>query len=202
MGASATRKRTIRFFRSYSGTPHFRHSRGCSRERPAWSGRGRARDDLQRRGPRRWSGRRGAPPARLLPRLSRPRCWSRCPLAPQSMIQRKIRAIRIQRRFSVYRQRPVDFFSDSPNRARPASSKKTVTGLLSHERTTEQGQHGRLSVHIHSFTIYRAPGTLVLRRSQASPSRSARSASQTASRRRSETGIPFADPASAPRTRA
>ena len=139
VGASATRKRTIRFFRSYSGTPHFRHSRGCSRERPAWSGRGRARDDLQRRGPRRWSGRRGAPPARLLPRLSRPRCWSRCPLAPQSMIQRKLRAIRIQRRFSVYRQRPVDFFSDSPNRARPASSKKTVTGLLSHERTTEQG---------------------------------------------------------------
>jgi hypothetical protein len=47
-----------------------------------------------------------------------------------------------------------------------------------------------------------APGTLVLRRSRASPSRSARSASQTASRRRSETGIPFADPASAPRTRA
>ncbi len=47
-----------------------------------------------------------------------------------------------------------------------------------------------------------APGTLVLRRSQASPSRSARSASRTASRRRSETGIPFADPASEPRTRA
>ena len=47
-----------------------------------------------------------------------------------------------------------------------------------------------------------APGTLFLRRSQASPSRSARSASQTASHRRSETGIPFADPASAPRTRA
>jgi hypothetical protein len=47
-----------------------------------------------------------------------------------------------------------------------------------------------------------APGTLVLRRSQASPSRSARSASQIASRRRSETGILFGDPASAPRTRA
>src|SRR5215472_11441787 len=69
------------------------------------------------------------------------------------------------------------FFSDSPNRAKPASSKKTVTDLLSHECTTEQGQHGRLSVHIHSFTIYRAPETLVLRGSQASPSRSARSAS-------------------------
>ena len=40
-----------------------------------------------------------------------------------------------------------------------------------------------------------APGTLVLRRSQALPSRSVRCASRIASRRRSETGILFVDPA-------
>ena len=63
-------------------------------------------------------------------------------------------------------------------------------------------QKNHLSKHIRSFMIYRAPGTLVLRRSPASPSRSARSASPTASRRRSETGILFVGPASAPRTHA
>ena len=39
------------------------------------------------------------------------------------------------------------------------AQKKTVTSLLSHERTTEQGQFGRqqdcLSVRIHGFTSYR-----------------------------------------------
>ena len=63
-------------------------------------------------------------------------------------------------------------------------------------------QEDYLSVRSTVSRSIAAPGTLVLRRSQASPSRSARSASQTASRWRSETGTPFADPASAPRTRA
>ncbi len=84
------------------------------------------------------------------------------------------------------------FFSDSPNRARPVSSKKTVTPLLSHERTTEQGgAAAEQAVSGYASTPSRsiaAPETLVLRRSQASPFRSARSASRTASRRRNGTG--------------